>query len=114
MKRYLLVSAVAAFISLNASAQESKTDYPIPEYSNEIYLLIKDSGKLVRLEKGNSKMNTKTKAGGMSGSESSYSIDGEKSPVRFTNGSNLCFILYTGNQASFATSPQMDSAMKAN
>jgi hypothetical protein len=50
----------------------------------------------------------------MGGSESSYSIDGERSPVRFTSGSNLCFVLYTGKEAGFSSTPQMDSAMKAN
>ena len=108
----LRFSLLSFLLPIICFAQNDK--YPIPEYSNEIYLLKKDSAKLYRLEKGNSKMKTKTKMGGMGGSESSYSLDGDRSPVRFTSGSNLCFILYTGKQAGFSSTPQMDSVMKAN
>jgi len=114
MKKYFFIAFAILIASPFSFAQPDKTKYPEPEYSNEIYLLKKDSSKLCRLEKGSSKMKTKTKMGGMGGSESSYSIEGESSPIRFTNGSDLCFILYTGKQPGFSSTPQMDSAMKAN
>ena len=87
--------------------------YPVPEYSNEICLLKKDSVvTLMRLEKAFSKQEMKMKMMGMGGMEQGYEMDGEKSTVRLTNGSNLVFVLYTGQAAT--SSPQMDSMMKAN
>jgi hypothetical protein len=69
---------------------------------------------LLRLEKGSSKMDTKTKLGGMAGAENSYTIDGENSPVRFASGKDLSFVFSTGVEQGKKSSPQMDSAMKAN
>jgi hypothetical protein len=69
---------------------------------------------LVRLEKNASKMDTKTNA--ISGSESGYSIDGSKSPVRLNSGNNVLFIFSTGTSgsSSAASSAKSDSAMRAN
>jgi uncharacterized protein YxeA len=68
--------------------------YPEPEFSNEISYLKKDSvNSIVRLEKGSSKMDTKTKMGGFGGSESGYEMEGEKSTVRLNSGHNLSFVL---------------------
>jgi hypothetical protein len=91
-----------------------QTNYPIPEYANEVYLLKKgDSANiLVRLEKGASKMETKVKMMGMGGMDSGYDLDGEKSPIRFSGGSNLVFIYYTGSPST--SNPQSDSIMRAN
>lgn len=112
MKKQLLFSLIAFSISAGLLAQHDK--YPIPEYSNEIYLVKKDSAiNLMRLEKGASKQEMKMKMMGMGGMDQGYELDGEKSTVRLTNGSNLVFILYTGGAAT-STSPEADSMMKAN
>jgi hypothetical protein len=66
MKLYIMrpfLSLIAAIcISMALSAQNK---YPIPEFSNEVYWYQKDSNKVVRLEKNTSKVDTKTKMGGM-------------------------------------------------
>jgi hypothetical protein len=88
--------------------------YPEPEFTREVYYLKKDSvHSVVRLEKDNSEMESKTKMGGFGGAESGYSMDGEKSPVRLAGGNNLSFVLSTGASAGKA-SPQVDSMMRAN
>ena len=88
--------------------------YPEPEFSNEVYYLKKDKDySLVRLEKSSSKMENKTKIVGPS--EQSYSIDGDKSPVRLSSGTNFSFIISKGSSQSQGTSsPKSDSMMKAN
>jgi hypothetical protein len=90
--------------------------YPEPEFSNEVYFLKKDSlNSLVRLEKNNSKMDTKMKMGGFAGSETGYEIDGDKSPVRISGGNNLSFVFSTGASASAgSSSSSRDSMMRAN
>jgi len=114
MKRTFLLF-LGSLITMVSWSQVDQTKYPEPEFSNEVCLYRKDStNKLLRLEKGASKMDTKTKLGGMAGAENSYSIDGEKSPVRLINGKDLSFIFSTGVEQGKKTSPQMDSAMKAN
>ena len=62
----------ALFVTLLSKGQTDQTKYPEPEFSNEVYLLKKDSSKVIRLEKGASKMDTKTKMGGMAGMENGY------------------------------------------
>ena len=70
--------------------------YPEPEFSNEVYYLKKDKDyTLVRLEKNSSKMENKTKIVGPS--ENSYSIEGDKSPVRLTSGGNFSFVISRGS-----------------
>ncbi|HEY2722074.1 MAG TPA: hypothetical protein VGI82_10140 [Chitinophagaceae bacterium] len=92
--------------------------YPEPEFANEIYFLGKDNGnKLVRLEKGSSKMDTKTKMGGFGGSESGYSIDGSKSQVRLGAEANLSFVISNGasnSSSGESNSSRSDSVMRAN
>jgi hypothetical protein len=108
--KYFILSAVAVFSSLILHAQK----YPQPEFSNEVYYLKKDSvNSVIRLEKGSSKMESKTKLGGMGGFENGYVLDGEKSSVRLGSGSNLSFVVSTG-EAAFASSTQNDSMMRAN
>jgi hypothetical protein len=47
-----------------------------------VYYLKKDSiNSVIRLEKGSSKMEAKTKMGGLGGSEMGYEMSGEKSTV---------------------------------
>ncbi len=114
MKKIFLLfcGSMMAFL---AWSQADQSKYPEPEFSNEVYMYRKDSiNKLLRLEKGASKMDTKTKLGGMGGAENSYSIDGEISPVRVTSGKDLSFVFSTGAEQGKKNSPQMDSMMKAN
>jgi hypothetical protein len=66
----------------------------------------------VRLEKGSSKMETKTKLGGAT--ENGYSIDGDRSPVRLGSGNNLSFIFSTGASSGLSSSTRSDSMMKVN
>lgn len=89
--------------------------YPEPEFTNEVYLLKKDSVyTLVRLEKNNAKMDTKTKMAGFGGSESGYYFDGDKSPVRLVNGDKLNFVFSNGSSAAANGNNKSDSMMKAN
>ena len=67
-----------------------------------------------RLEKNSSKLEAKTKMGGMGGAENGYFIDGERSPVRL-HGGNLSFIFSTGAFAGANSgTSQRDSMMIAN
>lgn len=114
MKKYFLAIALLVITAPFLFSQPDKTKYPDPEYSKEVYYLKKDSTmSVMRLEKGSSKMETKTKMGGMGGAESGYSMDGEKSTVRIIGGSNLSFVYSTGASAR-KSSPQADSIMRAN
>lgn len=114
MKRIFLLFC-GSIIAFLAWSQVDQTRYPEPEFSNEVYMYRKDSiNKLLRLEKGSSKMDTKTKLGGMAGAENSYSIDGDRSAVRLASGKDLSFVFSTGVEQGKKTSPQMDSVMRAN
>ncbi len=92
--------------------------YPDPDFTNEPYYLQKkdsSSWKLVRLEKGTSTMETKTKLGGFGGSESEYTMDGNTSPVRIKSGTIPSFIVSAGEGTSKGTgSDHSDSVMRAN
>jgi len=104
--RMFFLSAVL-FIGCGIEAQT----YPEPEFSNEIYYLKKDKDySVVRLEKTSSKMENKTKIVGPS--EQAYSIEGDKSPVRLTSGSNFSFVISKGS--SQGSNTKSDSTMKAN
>ena len=93
---------------------QAQNKYPEPEFSKEVYYLKKDSvNTVMRLEKGSSKMESKTKMGGMGGYEMGYVLDGEKSTVRLNKAPDLSFVLSTGASAR-ASSPQQDSIMRAN
>jgi len=110
MKHFIL-SAILISSSYVLYAQNK---YPEPEFSKEVYYLKKDSvNSVMRLEKGSSKMESKTKMGGMGGYEMGYVLDGEKSTVRLSKVPELSFVLSTGASAR-ASSPQQDSIMKAN
>lgn len=83
-KIYFLIITITVTYSINAQK------YPEPEFSNEVYYLKKDSiNSVTRMEKNVSKMENKTKMGGLGGSESGFEMDGTKSTVRFINGTNL-------------------------
>jgi hypothetical protein len=110
MKKLFLLPV---FISTcNLLAAQNKVNYPTPEFTNEVSFLNKENMTVVRLEKGSSKMESKTKMGGMGGGENGYSLEGSKSPVRLQAG-NLSFVFYNGSSAS-GTSPYTDSVMRAN
>src|SRR5690349_2750267 len=63
------------------------------------------------MEKTSSKMDSKTKIVGPS--EQSYSIEGDKSPVRLTSGTSFSFVISKGSPQS-SSSGKSDSVMKAN
>ncbi|HEY6503442.1 MAG TPA: hypothetical protein VIZ28_05650 [Chitinophagaceae bacterium] len=109
--KYFVSAIVLLFGSIVVHSQAA---YPDPEFSNEVYLYRKDSAdKLLRLEKGSSKMENKTKMGGFGGSESAYIMDGGKSSVRLVSSKDLSFIFFNGSSAR-SSSPQYDSMMRAN
>ncbi|MDP4222664.1 MAG: hypothetical protein Q8868_05055 [Bacteroidota bacterium] len=97
MKWNLLTICLFIFCSL--SAQDNK-QYPTPEFQNEIYYLDKNNNSLVRLEKGNSGIKSKMRMGGFGGSENSFVMDNEKSPVQIKDSLSLSFICYTGDSQS--------------
>ena len=115
MKKIVLLFSGILLSSYLLIAQNSKTGpYPVPEYSNEIYLVKKDTSvSLMRLEKGSSKMEMKVKMMGMGGMNQGYEMEGEKSTVRFPGGNNLVFVFYAGGGGR-STTAEADSAMKAN
>ena len=90
-------------------------NYPEPEFSKEVYYLKKDSvQKVIRLEKQNSKMESKAKLGGMGGSESAYVLESATSTVRFSGVNKLYFVFSTGAASSSSSNSQRDSMMRAN
>jgi hypothetical protein len=93
---------------------KSQNNYPEPEFSNEVYYLNKDSTLIVmRLEKGTSKMESKTKMGGFGGAEMGYAIDEERSTVRINERPAVSFVISTG-AGQGSSSANHDSIMKAN
>lgn len=111
MKKLFLFTA-AAFVYSSPFAQNKKIKYPEPEFANEIYLLKKDSSVL-KLEKDDSRLDTKVKMAGFAGVEHSYTIEGKKSPVRLNWGDSLSFVFSTGASAK-KSSASSDSIMIAN
>ena len=115
MKKSILFSAVI-LSAVAALAQPNNTKYPEPEFSKEVYYLKKDSvHTAIRLEKNSSKMETKTKMGGMGGYENGYSMEGSKSTARLPSGNNLSFVFSKGSSVK-QSSPETDtdSIMQAN
>lgn len=111
MKKLILLGCFFIFCSLLMEGQTTTSIYPIPEYSNEIYLLTKSENiTVVRLEKGSSKMENKMKMGG---GNNGYTIEGEKSTVRIGNGNKLTFLYYTGTENS-GKNNRNDSGMQSN
>jgi hypothetical protein len=96
-----------------ASAVFAQT-YPDPEFVNEIYFLKKDATyTLVRLEKNSADMLQQNKMAGFGGSETGYSLEGVKSPVRFQSG-NLYFVFAASSSInSSGKNASSDSLMKA-
>ena len=113
MKENIIVTLLFCGISMVIHGQAANLNYPEPEFKNEVYFLDKGNNKLIRLEKGSSKMETKTKMGGMGGSESGYDLDGSKSGVRLNETNNISFVFSTGASPSTANQ-RSDSIMRAN
>lgn len=89
-------------------------EYPEPTFSNEVYYLSKGSIYTVtRLDKDVSKLEVKTKMGGIAGMEQGYIIENATAKMRLPDGRNLSFIFSTGSSVKVA-SPQSDSLMKTN
>jgi hypothetical protein len=97
-------------------AQNTKQNYPEPEFSNEVNFLEKDTVyTVIRLEKNSSKLEAKTKMGGMGGAENGYVINGEKSTVRLHGGNNLSFVFSTGaSSGTTSATKEKDSMMQSN
>jgi hypothetical protein len=122
MKKILFMLMASFAYALPAISQNQvpgkvapNPNYPVPEYSDEIYLVKKDSSlSLMRLEKGSSKQEMKMKMMGMGGMDQGYEMEGEKSTVRLTGSSNLVFIYYTGGGETGTRTPESDSMMRAN
>lgn len=111
MKRRFFVT-ICLLTTCAAIAQNGKPDYPTPEFVNTIYHFDKANGKLTKLEKEISRMETKVKLGGIGGVDNGFIIEGKSSSVRIKGGENLSFVYYTGSgQESDA---QTDSMMMAN
>lgn len=114
MKKNLFFIALFFNVVPVLLAQPNKIKYPEPEFSKEVYFLKSDSVvSVVRLEKASGKMDSKTKMGGLGGSESGYSWEGSRSTVRLSNRNNLSFVFSTGASAPSSSSSQ-DSMMRAN
>lgn len=108
--KYFIIPTAFLFLSLCLYAQ----NYPDPEFSNEVVYLKKDSiHSVIRLEKGSSKMESKTKMGGFGGYENGYILDGEKSTVRLQKQPGFSFV-FSNSSSVKASSPQRDSMMIAN
>ncbi len=89
-------------------------DYPQPPYSHEIYFLQKGNHpNLVRLEKNLSKLETRTKLGGLGGSENGYEVEGDHSPVRIQESRTLSFVFSAEDRVSQGSASGSDSIMKA-
>lgn len=108
MKWKLVAAGLLVFGTI--AGQDNKQKYPVPEFENEIYYLNKDNNSLVRLEKGNSGLKTKLRMAGFAGSENSFEIENDKSPVRIVQGNSLSFVYYTGgNQGGTTTTSDTTS-----
>jgi hypothetical protein len=106
--------ALSLTLVCSGFALQAQNNYPEPEFSNEVYYQKKDSiHSVMRLEKGTSKMEAKTKMGGLGGAENAYYLDGEKSNIRLSTGKNISFVFSNGTSIK-ASSTQQDSMMKAN
>jgi hypothetical protein len=84
-----------ALLTISSQLLMAQSNYPEPEFSNEVYLLHKaadSSHELMRLEKASSQMDNKLKSGGLGGVEISYLLEGEASSARLVSETNLSFI----------------------
>ncbi|NJO24932.1 MAG: hypothetical protein HC867_02790 [Bacteroidia bacterium] len=82
MKKCFLFAAVVIVVSA-AAGQDSKDSAKTaaPEFMNHVYYNAPDN-KLIVLEKAEAEMKTKMKLGGFGGSNTSYIMTGDRSPMR--------------------------------
>jgi hypothetical protein len=114
MKKKLFFAPAFVIVTSVLCAQPDTKKYPEPEFSKEVYYLKKDSvNTVVRLEKESSKVESKTKMGGMGGYEMGYVLDGERSTVRLHQGPGYSFVISNGVSVK-TSSPEKDSMMRAN
>jgi len=92
MKKILACAFLIMPICSISFAQNSKQVYPEPEFMKEIYALNKENNSLVRLQKEASQMETKTKMGGFGGAQQGYTIEGERSKIRFSSSRLPTFV----------------------
>jgi len=111
MKKCVFVT-FCFLIACAVNAQNDKQQYPIPEFVNTIYYFDKENGKLIKLEKEISQMETKVKLGGIGGVDNGFIIEGKSSSVRIKGGENLSFVYFTGSGQE--SDSQNDSMMMAN
>jgi hypothetical protein len=93
----LAISLILLGISYNAYEQSNTgTDpkSPNPEFVNHVYYYASDS--LLALEQNQAHQMSKTKAFGYGGSESGFSMSGEKSPIRLKAVDNMTFAVKMG------------------
>ena len=115
MKRNFILLLYFVMGTVLAVAQNTKHNYPDPEFNNEVNFLEKDTAYTAqRLEKNSSKLESKTKMGGLGGAENGYYIDGERSTVRLHNRGQFSFIFSTGASSATGGVSQKDSMMLAN
>ncbi|HTD93348.1 MAG TPA: hypothetical protein VK644_06040 [Chitinophagaceae bacterium] len=113
MKKILLFFMASCGMASLSEAQVQSQQYPEPDFTHEVSFLKRDSVfSTVRLEKGSSKMESKTKMGGLGGSETGYSLEGSRSPIRLPSG-NISFVYSTGESVK-TPSASTDSIMRAN
>jgi len=91
MKPFAINLILLCFVvgSYGQTSNEPGAKTPDPKFLNHIYYYGKDT--LTDLEQASAHMISRTKALGYGGSEGGYSMDGEKSAVRFSSGDNIRF-----------------------
>lgn len=106
MKKWF--SLMAVFTSaLFAIGQDSKDSAKAqqPEFMQHIYYYSSSGNKMVALEKIDAEMKTKMKMGGFGGSSTAYTMSGEKSPTRFSQGGKQEFTIKMSSSMSMAGDP---------
>lgn len=90
MKPFAIGLILISFIqSYGQSNNQAAIKTPYPKFLNHIYYYGKDS--LIDLEQASAHMISRTKAFGYGGSEGGYSMEGEKSVVRFRSSDTIRF-----------------------
>jgi hypothetical protein len=102
MKKCFLFAAAVTVVSA-AAGQGSKDSAKTaaPEFMNHVYY--SDGGnKLIVLEKAEAEMKTKMKLGGFGGSNTSYIMTGDRSPMRIPQNKKAEFTIKTAGGSTMA------------
>jgi hypothetical protein len=83
--------AAACLIAACLSAEDAPL--PVPEYDEVFYSYDRVAGKLIDLERQESKVDSKPEALGLAGYRVVYFLSGKHSPIRFREGDPLEFIV---------------------